>query len=259
MKSISRLEDLTSQSSDFSGRVASRFVESKGITRSNKILLKQLAKAIEHPNVDSSYTARQAALAASLGIAGLVQGCGAMELYPKGANPIISGYGSMTTGVTNLRRSSPHNAIDIGGSNGDAILASADGVVVRSMWRTYGGNVILIEHGQDADGNYLMTGYAHNARNLVQYGEKVKRGQKIAEMGDSGLGSGHVTHLHFEVLISPSPGGAGNSEAEWSSKWKYNDPEKFWYNGPDKITCFDSSMSYGNAPVRLTYPVECKK
>ena len=252
-----KMPDTNSLDFRVSGWEKSRFVEGR-TTRKNERLLRKLAEAIEHPDIDSSYTARQAAFAASLGIAGLVQGCGALELYPKGANPIISGYGAHDT-AHSLRRSSPHNAIDIGGSYGDAILAAADGVVVRDMWRTYGGNVILIEHGQDANGNYLITGYAHNARNLVHYGEKVKRGQKIAEMGATGLGSGGVTHLHFEVWISPSPGGVGNSEGAWSRKWNHTDPEKFWYNGAKKITCFEPSISYQNASVRLTYPVECKR
>lgn len=248
-----------------SGWETSRFIEGRIAPKDEK-LLRKLAKAIKHPDSPtSSYNIKEIVLMGlgGLGLASVVEfvgGCalGSQVAYPKGAPWIISDYGSMA-GVNNLPRRTPHNAIDIQVYRGDAVLAPADGVVVRSMWRTYGGNVILIEHGQDTEGSYLMTGYAHNERNLVKYGEKVRRGQKVAEVGATGLGAFGVNHLHFEVWVAPSPGGAGNSEAEWDNKWKHTDPHKYWYDGPNKITCFDSARNYQSLPVMITYPVECKR
>jgi len=55
------------------------------------------------------------------------------------------------------------------------------------------GKAVMLDHG-----NGLMTLYAHNERNVVRQGERVRRGQVVAFMGDTGRASG--THVHFEVF-----------------------------------------------------------
>jgi murein DD-endopeptidase MepM/ murein hydrolase activator NlpD len=92
-----------------------------------------------------------------------------------------------------LRGRQLHGGIDISGERGTPIVAAADGVVLFSGRGPDGyGQVVMVDHGQG-----LVTFYAHNERNVVRQRERVRRGQTVALMGDTGRASG--THLHFEV------------------------------------------------------------
>ncbi len=88
-----------------------------------------------------------------------------------------------------------HLAIDIGGSMGNAIYASDNGVVVYSGWNDHGyGNMVVIDHG----GGW-QTLYAHLLGDLLPAcGSSVYQGDMIAYMGSTGNSSG--PHLHFEML-----------------------------------------------------------
>jgi len=82
--------------------------------------------------------------------------------------------------------------VDIGGAAGDPVLASADGKVVYAGGGLRGyGNLIMLKHN-----NTYLTAYAHNQSLLVKEDQTVKKGQKIAEMGNSDTDS---VKLHFEV------------------------------------------------------------
>lgn len=87
-----------------------------------------------------------------------------------------------------------HYGIDISGSGvyGHKIVAADGGVVLLSQWDKAFGYFLLIDHG-----NGKITRYAHCSRLLVSKGDSVTRGQKIAEVGDTGNVTG--PHLHFEV------------------------------------------------------------
>lgn len=85
-----------------------------------------------------------------------------------------------------------HEGIDIDGESGQPIRAAAAGTVARAGRDGRYGNAVLIEHG---DG--LTTFYAHASKLLVRDGERVERGQTIAEVGRSGNARG--SHLHFEA------------------------------------------------------------
>jgi len=93
-----------------------------------------------------------------------------------------------------MRRGRPHKGIDIANRSGTPIYAALDGVVVFSGVQRGYGNVILIEHP-----NFVMTVYAHSEKNLVKVGDRVKRGQHIANMGSTGNSTG--PHLHFEYRV----------------------------------------------------------
>jgi murein DD-endopeptidase MepM/ murein hydrolase activator NlpD len=93
-----------------------------------------------------------------------------------------------------LRRGRPHKGIDIAAKSGTPIYAVLDGVVVFSGVQRGYGNVIVLEHP-----DFVMTVYAHNERNLVSLGDEVKKGQQIAEVGNTGKSTG--PHLHFEYRI----------------------------------------------------------
>jgi lipoprotein NlpD len=88
--------------------------------------------------------------------------------------------------------------IDIAGTAGEAVRASAPGRVVYagSGLRGYG-KLIIIKH----NGTYLSA-YAHNREILVKEGQQVTRGQKIAEMGNS---DADQVKLHFEIRRHGKP------------------------------------------------------
>ena len=85
-----------------------------------------------------------------------------------------------------------HYGIDIGGKIGDPILASADGLVVFAGWTPELGNMVVISHPDD-----YITVYGHNDRLNVQERQRVKKGDLIALLGETGYSMG--PHLHFEI------------------------------------------------------------
>lgn len=93
-----------------------------------------------------------------------------------------------------------HYAVDIQTRGGGPIFAAEEGTVIRADygWQGGYGNVIEVDHG-----NGLVTLYAHNKKLYVGVGDRVKRGQVIAEMGNSGLVHGPTgIHIHFEVRMN---------------------------------------------------------
>ncbi len=91
-----------------------------------------------------------------------------------------------------------NKGIDIGGQLGDAILAAAAGEVVYAGNGLLGyGNLVIINHNES-----YLSAYAHNQRIVVQEGQLIEAGQKIAEMGRSGS---NRPMLHFEIRENGSP------------------------------------------------------
>ena len=91
-----------------------------------------------------------------------------------------------------------NKGLDLGGSAGDAVLAAADGRVVYAGAGLRGyGNLIIVKHN-----NTYLTAYAHNQTLLVKEDQPVRRGQKIAEMGNS---DADRVKLHFEVRRQGKP------------------------------------------------------
>ena len=118
-----------------------------------------------------------------------------------GVPEITSGYGVR---MNDLHRPTDdgihyHAGIDINGERGDDIVGTAKGRVYQvwdestalGMHPTYGKLTILI-HDYD-----FKTYYGHQEKIIVRIGQVIERGQKIGEMGDSGLSYG--VHLHYEV------------------------------------------------------------
>jgi murein DD-endopeptidase MepM/ murein hydrolase activator NlpD len=91
-----------------------------------------------------------------------------------------------------------HTGVDIIGSHGSTIWASADGEVIFTGYRGSYGNLVIIDHGYD-----YATYYAHLTGFAVNAGDVVERGQTIGFMGASGRTTG--THLHYEVHFRGSP------------------------------------------------------
>jgi len=107
--------------------------------------------------------------------------------------------GGVLTSRFGTRRGKNHHGIDIGARRGTPIRAANEGKVEFSGWGPTGyGLMIIIKH----PGN-LTTVYAHNSRNLVKKGSKVRRGQMIARVGKTGRATG--PHVHFEVRNDTHP------------------------------------------------------
>lgn len=97
-----------------------------------------------------------------------------------------------------LDRARPHAGIDIAAPKGTPILAAAKGKVIYVGTRGDYGRMVEIDHGHG-----YVTRYAHASRTLVRLGQIVQRGEKIAEVGATGLAVG--PHLHYEVLVNGRP------------------------------------------------------
>lgn len=91
-----------------------------------------------------------------------------------------------------------NKGLDIGGKAGDAVVAAADGRVVYAGAGLRGyGNLIILKHN-----NTFLSAYAHNQTLLVKEDQSVRKGQKIAEMGNS---DADRVKLHFEIRRQGKP------------------------------------------------------
>ena len=92
-----------------------------------------------------------------------------------------------------------HPGIDLAGSYGTPIYATADGTVLRAGWNNGGyGNMVELDHGRG-----IVTRYGHMSAVLVHAGDHVTRGEQIGRMGSTGRSTGN--HLHYEVRIDGRP------------------------------------------------------
>ncbi len=97
-----------------------------------------------------------------------------------------------------LHLARPHEGIDVSAPMGVEIDAPAAGIVTDVRWEEGYGNLLTLDHGFG-----LVTRYAHCSKILVVRGQRVKRGQKIAQVGSTGLSTG--PHLHYEVWVNGKP------------------------------------------------------
>jgi murein DD-endopeptidase MepM/ murein hydrolase activator NlpD len=104
---------------------------------------------------------------------------------------MASGYGYRIHPIYKTRRF--HHGMDFTAPRGTPIHATGDGVVraVKRSGRGYG-NSVKIDHGYG-----YQTMYAHMQKYIVKKGQKIKRGDIIGFVGNSGLST--APHLHYEV------------------------------------------------------------
>ncbi len=88
-----------------------------------------------------------------------------------------------------------HEGLDFTANTGTAIRAAADGIVSFAEHTPDYGNIVKIEHGSG-----LETRYAHASKLLVHVGERVVKGQIVAEVGSTGRSTG--PHLHYEIRLN---------------------------------------------------------
>ncbi len=89
----------------------------------------------------------------------------------------------------------PHQGIDVAAPIGTPIVAPADGRVIDVSTNGGYGKMLTVDHG-----NGVVTRYAHCSKILVKVGQRVRRNEKIALVGKTGLAT--APHLHYEVIRS---------------------------------------------------------
>ena len=201
-------------------------------------------------------------LLASLGLrAGMCQAGDIAVTLPYGAPKIISDFHSRT-GVKGKPRGYKHQGIDIGGPNGTPILAAANGIVVETDVGKCWGPTIVINHGTDQTGKPLIAAYGHLGDILVEPGQNVRRGQRIARLNNNfntyRCAAG-VRHLHFQIGRKHRSGPKGSYWGHvkyLEDGKKATNPHLFWANGPGKVTCFRAGTRYPAGT--LTYPMSCR-
>jgi len=109
---------------------------------------------------------------------------------------VTSHFGIRTSPFSGIQKF--HEGMDIAAQTGTPVMAPADGVVVKAGFGTGYGNLVEISHGYG-----MKTIFAHNSRLNVKAGQRVRRGDVVAYVGDSGSSTG--PHLHYEVKVNGLP------------------------------------------------------
>lgn len=109
---------------------------------------------------------------------------------------VTSDFGFRLDPYTAQRKS--HEGLDIANAPGTPVVAPADGTVVYAAVESGYGNVLVLDHGFG-----IKTRYGHLAKIDVHLGDRVKRGQFVAAVGNTGRSTG--PHLHYEVRVNGVP------------------------------------------------------
>jgi murein DD-endopeptidase MepM/ murein hydrolase activator NlpD len=88
-----------------------------------------------------------------------------------------------------------HSGTDFAGTHGTPIYSTADGVVTHAGWQSGYGRLVKIQHAFGTE-----TRYGHMSKLHVKKGQRVSRGDRIGDMGNTGRSTG--THLHYEVRVN---------------------------------------------------------
>ncbi|WP_066889253.1 M23 family metallopeptidase [Clostridium nigeriense] len=111
--------------------------------------------------------------------------------HPTRGGVMTSGYGE--------RWHSFHKGIDIAGNIGDDVFVAMDGEVIYAEYNDGGyGNLIIVKHEDN-----MSTYYGHLSDFNVKVGDKVKKGNVIGKVGNTGFSTG--PHLHFELRVNDEP------------------------------------------------------
>jgi murein DD-endopeptidase MepM/ murein hydrolase activator NlpD len=109
---------------------------------------------------------------------------------------LTSGFGMRNSPFTGKRKM--HEGLDIAARTGTPVIATGDGIVSRAETAPGYGKLVVIDHGYG-----YRTYYAHNSKLHVKVGQRVKRGDLIAAVGNTGSSTG--SHLHYEVRLNGLP------------------------------------------------------
>jgi len=106
---------------------------------------------------------------------------------------VTSNFGYRISPFTGLRQM--HEGMDIANAMGTVVLSPANGIVSRVDRENGLGKNITINHGYG-----ILTKYGHLSETYVHVGKRVKRGEKIAAIGNTGRSTG--PHLHYEIVVN---------------------------------------------------------
>ena len=109
---------------------------------------------------------------------------------------VTSGFGFRTNPFTGLTQM--HEGVDISNRVGTPVTAPADGIISDVGNDLVHGRIVVLSHGFG-----MTTRYSHLSKVLVKTGQKVKRGDRVAEVGMTGNTTG--PHLHYEVRLNGIP------------------------------------------------------
>jgi len=177
-------------------------------------------------------------------------------ILPKNSPLLISDYNSIW-GASGGRRTwdgdyTKHEGVDFYVKPGEPIIAANDGKVVLTMIDECAGPLLTVSHIGNRYASYL-----HLGKLLVKKGDKVVRGQIIAEAGKeifSKCGGG-IPHLHFQINKEKPCKTCWGSWVFTGTKGNYN-PHKYWTGGKGKPECFIKGKEYPKK--KLTLPIVCK-
>ena len=91
-----------------------------------------------------------------------------------------------------------HEGLDIAARTGTPVTATADGIVSSVKTEPGYGKVVIVDHGYG-----YRTIYGHNSRYFVKVGQRVRRGERIAAVGNTGRSTG--SHVHYEIRLNGVP------------------------------------------------------
>ncbi len=91
-----------------------------------------------------------------------------------------------------------HEGLDIAANTGTPVYATADGIVARVGYSPGYGKTVVLDHGYG-----YRTIFGHNSKILVKSGQRIKRGDRVALVGNTGQSTG--PHLHYELRMNGVP------------------------------------------------------
>jgi len=139
-----------------------------------------------------------------------------------------------------------HLGIDITAQRDTPVIAPADGVVVSAFFEPMYGNRIVVEHDKTRDGKRIQTSYWHLNNRKVEVGDKVRRGQLLGGLGNTGAMASGILHVHFAVL-----------EEQPRGEMRPVDPSRYWSGGVGKVECYNPHRYWPRGGTKFTYPVAC--
>jgi murein DD-endopeptidase MepM/ murein hydrolase activator NlpD len=133
-----------------------------------------------------------------VGLTGCTSGHRGEAVHVPTGWPVDPRVATVSSSFGDRRGGSWHQGIDLSAPKGTPVWATADGKVVVAERDGAYGRTVLVDHG-----NGYATRYAHLRRIKVSRGERVRRGDIVGTVGESGRASG--SHLHYEVRRGGTP------------------------------------------------------
>ncbi len=199
------LEEKESEKQQLIAKYSDQIDQQEEITEEQNKLLVELAtkrSALENEKkkikAAQVYKAKTTTKKVSYSGSGGFSGNGGSMMVPVNGARLSSGYGTRVHPVTGQVKT--HTGIDLAVPEGTDIHAAEGGVVIVAEWWSGYGNTVIIDHGNNV---WTLYGHIRNNGTKVSVGDTVKKGEKIAEVGQTGVATG--PHCHFEVRINGNP------------------------------------------------------